>query len=493
VAPDDEVRRPPPRYVPVLVACELAAGVGIAVTTDQFVTAAAVALVALVGAVALSRSRDVLPWFVAVLLLLGATRRWTEWKWGDAGGIDPLLAIQPAVTAVLLLVAARSGAFRQRSPLTSVVWAIVLIGVLGAVNPLQGSAAAGAVGAVIFLTPVAWFFVGRSVVDDRTLARVYAVVVAVMVVAALVGIQQADGTFFAFDRAWFESLEGYDALRVGGGVVRPFGFSSSAAEYGKNLGIGVVVCAAFWLRRGAGWRALALPAVGVLGTALLLAGLRTTLVLTVLGVALTWFGVRRRASVVRLALVGGVALVALVGAASVLAPGAGGDGSSAALASRNLGALANPLDADDSTLGRHVGQVVDALVDLPSNPLGLGTGSTTLAGKQFGESRSADMDLGDAALSLGVPGVIAYLVLLVRLVRRAVAVASARRDWLAAAALGVVVVSSLQWFNGGLYSAVTIAWLTFGWLDRPATTGEDVDDAAAADAGREPAPAATGT
>jgi hypothetical protein len=36
----------------------------------------------------------------------------------------------------------------------------------------------------------------------------------------------------------------------------------------------------------------------------------------------------------------------------------------------------------------------------------------------------------------------------------------------AGAAIAIIVVMSLQWFNGGLYAVAFLPWLLLGWIDR---------------------------
>jgi hypothetical protein len=43
-----------------------------------------------------------------------------------------------------------------------------------------------------------------------------------------------------------------------------------------------------------------------------------------------------------------------------------------------------------------------------------------------------------------------------------------RRDTLALAALGLLVVMLFQWLNGDLYSVAWLVWLSLGWVDRNA-------------------------
>jgi hypothetical protein len=74
-------------------------------------------------------------------------------------------------------------------------------------------------------------------------------------------------------------------------------------------------------------------------------------------------------------------------------------------------------------------------------------------------------------VALGIPGLALYLVIAAVGLWRAYGLARKRRDFLSLALLGVVLVTSLQWFNGGQYAVAWIVWLAFGAVDA-ATMGE---------------------
>lgn len=416
-----------------------------------------------------------IPAVVVYLVLLGGLRRWLSFQLGSLSNADPLLAVGPLVTAALFLVAARRGAFRDRNRLTSVVLLISVLGVLGALNPLQGSFAAALPGLVIFMVPILWFWIGRTLIDDHKLAQIYKIVGALAAVAAVYGIAQSVGFFFEFDQFWVDAVEDtYVSIKVGRGVVRGFGFASSAAEYGKLLGLAIVIYGAHFLTRRTGSR-LVYPAVaGLLGVALLFSALRTTTVLTVVACGVI-YGARKGASITRVLCLGVAGVVVLVVGLSLLGPRFGED-NVGILVERQVSGLSDPLNPGESTLGTHGFLVVRAVQGAITTPTGQGTATITIAGKRFGESQAGDMDAADAAIAFGVVGIYAYVMLCWRLGLRAYEVAIRRRDWLALAALGVGIVSSLQWLNGGLYTIGPLAWMTFGWLDRKANADLAIGD-----------------
>lgn len=414
-----------------------------------------------------------IPLTLGLLLVLGTVRRETSYLFADDLAADPYLAIIPLVSGVLFLVALRRGALRNRTKLSKVAFGFTVVVLVGALNPLQGGFTAAPLGLAILLPPILWFWIARGLIDDATMARVLRLILVLGVLMAGFGLFQSYGYFTNFDRYWFENLgDQYVSIRVGGGVVRPFGFSSSAAEYGKILAVALVIMLGMLLyKRSLVWIAGLVTAL--LGVALLLSALRTTLVLAVAAIGLM-YGVRKHVSVPRLVIFGSITIVILLAAVTLLAPsgrqrerGPAAPGSNAAvLTDRVVGGLSNPLESGDSTLGTHVSLITRALAGLVTRPIGLGTASITIAGKRFGNSQGGDSDMADAAIAFGIVGVVLYVLLVVRLIQRSTEVARLRRDWLALAALGIVAVSALQWLNGGLYGATFLPWLTFGWLDR---------------------------
>lgn len=107
-------------------------------------------------------------------------------------------------------------------------------------------------------------------------------------------------------------------------------------------------------------------------------------------------------------------------------------------------------------------------------------GSITISGAKFGGViGGAEGDPGRAPFAAGLPGMVAYLAVVVLGITRAYRLAATRRDAVSLAALGIVVVTFLQWLNGGHYAVVFFAWLALGWVD--AATSRTLTRAAAAE------------
>ena len=424
---------------------------------------AVAALVTLLGVATSSPSGSMLA-LVVWLVALGMSRRLVS-ELAPITRTDPLLLVSPVVLGLLAAAAIRRGALRNRTPLTNAVLALSLLTLLGAVNPLQGSLVGGISGLLFVFVPVLAFWIGRAYCDDRMLRRLLALVAGLGIGAAVYGLVQVSSGFPAWDRQWIDDVSSsYAALNVNG-VIRPFASFSSSAEYGMFLGLAIVV----WLAMGR--RLFVLPltvgALAVLGPALVLESARGVVIALVATIGLL-VGAQRRFPIVLSAGVGVILLVALVFGLRNYGPSTYGTGTGAALLSHQVQGLADPLNPQTSTAGEHLTLITNGLRQAFSQPLGQGIGVVTIAGSKFGGlANGTEADPSNVAVALGLPGLLAYLVILAVGMTRVYGIASRRHDGLALAALGVVTLTVLQWLNGGQYAVVVLPWLVLGWADRP--------------------------
>jgi hypothetical protein len=164
-------------------------------------------------------------------------------------------------------------------------------------------------------------------------------------------------------------------------------------------------------------------------------------------------------------LLGVVVLGALPFVVGQITPAKFGGSPSDLLAAHQAQGLRDPF-GQASTLPGHIGQVVKGIRDGISNPLGRGVGSVTIAANKFGGTQSGtEGDPGNAAVAAGILGLAAYDVILVVGFGTVYRVAVVRRDWLSFAAIAMIVVTFLQWLNGGQYAVAFVPWLLLGWAD----------------------------
>ncbi|HZQ64813.1 MAG TPA: hypothetical protein VFA66_06275 [Gaiellaceae bacterium] len=440
----------------------------------QLRTAVTLGAVLLAAAIGLSRPEPLLYVVVVWLVALGFVRRVLTLVVASHGS-DPLLLVEPAAVALLLLVTA-SRVQPRRTALSLSVGAMSVIIAASALNPAQGSLKVGAAGLLFLLVPTAGFWLGRTLCTDVVFGRVLKLVAAVSIPVAAYGLVQTFVSFPRWDRIWIQSVqEVYQALNVGT-AVRPFSSLPSSAEYAHLVAIG----AAIWLAFGI--RTLRLPftaaAVGLLGAALVLASSRLVVFLTAAAIiAMVVARLRIPAGVAAGLVLGAIlATSAVVGrvAPDYYAPGAASD-----LIAHQTEGLANPLDPSSSTFLIHLSLVTDGLHSAVSHPAGFGAGAVSLAAGKFGGTGlQTEADPSNLAVAAGFPGFAIYLVLATIAFVRAYALARARRDALSLGALAIITIVFLQWFNGGQYGIALLLWLTLGWVDRASARGAEPEAAA---------------
>lgn len=454
----------------VVVGCGVVAG-----TLASSPTMSRIALgaggVAVAAAFALRSPRATLYLLAGWLVVLGTVRRLTTGFVGIGPSLDPLLAIGPLAFAVLAFLAFRAGAFAAPTRLTRAVVVLTVVLAASALNPLQGGLPVGLGGAAAVVIPMLAFFVGRSWVHEETLSRLLGLIAALSVPAAAYGLYQAFFRFPSWDQRWIDN-QGYAALNVGG-VIRPFGSFASGQEFGLYCAIGLLIVVAFCRRTTVIWF---LPVTALLVTAVWYESSRTIIVFLVLAVALTaaarlgWSPVRGLAATL-------LVLACLPWMVGRLTPAPGSQDSRRVLQEHQVAGLRDPF-GERSTLPVHIELAGRGVASVVRNPLGSGVGAVTGAAGKFGGSvAGTEVDIGNAGVAGGVLGLAAYLTVLVLGVRRVYGLAAARRDGIALASLGILVVPGLQWLNGGLYAVIWLPWLVLGWADRPGHNLAAVDAA----------------
>ncbi|MCW3058304.1 MAG: hypothetical protein JWQ02_125, partial [Capsulimonas sp.] len=82
---------------------------------------------------------------------------------------DPLLAVAPGVALVYGGVALWNTRGKSLSKYTKHLLALLILMVLEIFNPIQGGIGVGIFGAVFYIVPILWFFVGREMMDVNRL------------------------------------------------------------------------------------------------------------------------------------------------------------------------------------------------------------------------------------------------------------------------------------------------------------------------------------
>jgi hypothetical protein len=397
---------------------------------------------------------------LAFLVVMAMLRRMVDALVGPTT-YDPLLLIGPAVA---VLIASRLFLIERRrlvtDRLSGAIALLLAITVLEVLNPESG-VVAGALGLLFLAVPLIWFFLGRELATERTLETVMIMVLVGACASAAYGLFQTYVGLPGWDATWLASVEAsgqYAALNVGG-AIRSWGPFASAAEYAAMLAAGLAISVARLLHG----RLLAIAAIPLLGLALFVESSRGVVILAVLAVIVMMALHARSARLAAAVLV--VSAAAALAAQQVLAANVSLATLNAVnpLVSHQLGGLLDPFNPTQSTASLHLAEIAQAFVSSISHPLGLGTGSTSLAATHAGiTSSTSEFDLSNAFTSLGLPGGILYCVVVAMALWYMGSIYRRRRTLVYAAGLGLLIVSFGQWLNGGYYALSALIWFVIG-------------------------------
>lgn len=431
-----------------------------------------------VVAIGLMKPRPLVVAVFVFLPFLGFVRRVLSSGYGGTTN-DLLLLVVPLATAILMLsVLSRPAEARSRH--ANAVLLLMVLTLLSVLNPLQGGLAVGLAGLLFMFVPMLWFWIGRSLVDEGLLHRLLVAVVPLALLASLYGLSQIFFGFLSFDQNWIDTA-GYVALNVGG-VIRPFGTFNSAAEYATYIAIGLI---AVWaLAKTVRGRLFTLPVFLVIATALFLEAQRGILIMTIASLTVM-MAVRHKVGLGRAGIFG-LAAILMVSYGFRFVAFSTEDVRFVALLEHQVAGISNPFDEEDSTLIVHAKLFFTGVLEAFKNPVGRGAGSVSRASSKFGGTGSnTEVDLSNAAVALGLPGLLAFLYVWVTGLKRAYRWARVQQDPKSLLLLGILILTSFQWLNGGQYAIAPFAWLILGFLDRnisqnesESTSTEETDDLA---------------
>lgn len=406
------------------------------------------------------------------LTLMGLVRRalipFVGWP-----AFDPLLLIGPIVAGLLWY----TGREERRPHTPMSVLGAVLFGMVVAqvFNPASGSPGSAVFGALFWITPLMWFFVGRTF-GRAALDKLFSVAVVLLLPVIAHGLLHSFGYFFPFEYTWVGVSEFGQSIFINGFNIRPFSSLTSPQEYGFFLAFGIVV---LWSRilteRDRRGRRLLL--FGAAWTALFLQGTRTVFVFAGLAMVLITM-MRAREIGWKMLGAGLVAVLLALGSMHATRPGQTAQEALPAgsrvntLAQHTITGLLNPAT---TTAPQHIRQIFDGLSGGFDRPFGVGVGKQTLVEKKIEEKEetTVENDIGAVFLVFGLMGGLPYLTFMLiayaqagRRYRRTMRFRG-RPDAIALACVGVLVAFTTQWWAGQMYAASTLLWLVLGFLSRP--------------------------
>jgi hypothetical protein len=381
---------------------------------------------------------------------------------------DPMLLVSSLV-AVVLIVKLYVLERRRLAPdlLSKLMLALMALTVIQVANPTGPGVKSNLLGLLFMLAPLFWFFVGREVLSDVVSDRILGMVLLSSIVIAAYGLYQTEVAEPVWDVNWL-NLAGYTSLNVGG-TVRAFGTFSSAAEYNLFISSGLAIAFAYALRG----RLIAFLAVPALAVAVFFGSGRSALILGFLAIVIMFALHTHRPKVAVLIVVCAVggAFGVLTVFGSSLSHGASG---SSSLVSHEVNGITNPLDPSSSTLIIHVQEVITGFKQGVTHPEGEGPGTTNNAAgfSQASNVQSSsanpvgqatEVDISNAFVSLGFPGGVLYLAIVLLTMGKAVVDYFSGREAVLPV-IGVLVVAAGQWLIGGNYALSALIWLLVGWI-----------------------------
>jgi hypothetical protein len=387
--------------------------------------------------------------------------------------LDPVLLTVPLFTACaipLTMYGHRASFMRGfgRSWIVKCVVGLTVILLFGVVNPVQEDILAGIAGAFFLLIPVLWFYLGRAYLDADAMRRLLLVVGLIGLLSGTYGLYQGLVGLLPFDEQWVIN-RGFASLYVGG-FVRPFATFPNPEEWSRYMAIGATVALGCWLDR-TGRRSLWLVVLAVTGAAVVLSGVRTSVVGLLLSVttllvlrARTW-----RSRTVRLALaaVTVATTIWLLPVPSRLETRAS-NVAWYAFFGHTLRGVSQPLDEDSLRIRLETWEylLTDTIV---RHPLGMGLGVPTLGARRFEASTAllTESYLFSLIIAAGIPAGVAFLGLLLFLGRHMLGLV--RLDdggpvAIVGAILANVILTSMVGNSLALYTVGPLGWSLMGWV-----------------------------
>jgi len=388
---------------------------------------------------------------------------------------DFLLLIVPLYLIIMLVVIGMSYREQLRvllreSLTTRLLLLLLVILTLQIFNPAQGGLSVGIAGALFYIVPLLWFFVGRVFLNEQTIKYILATFLATNILAALYGLMQTFVGFPEYDAYWLQQATkgAYTSLFVGG-TVRAIGPFTSSQEYAVFLSCGLICLLALALFRV---QPLALAPAALLGVALFLESSRGPII-TSAAIVVVLLALRQRSKTLALGVIGLTLLVGVVFYQGIGGTQYAADPSSTVgiqeLLAHQVNGLTHPFDLKYSTGQLHYQQILNAFLTSFRYPIGYGLGSTTIAASKFGAiNQGAELDIPDIFLSGGVLAGIIYVIILYRTLKAGAILTFRYKVLTDIMPWAAIAITLGQTLNGGLYSLMPFLWLFVAWIDRRA-------------------------
>tara|TARA_R110002049_G_scaffold4601_1_gene31691 strand:- start:84014 stop:85429 length:1416 start_codon:yes stop_codon:yes gene_type:complete len=382
----------------------------------------------------------------------------------DWSGADPFLLIGPGVAVLLVSRLVFGQASLPQTRLSQSIFYLILYMGLQILNPLQGGLLVGVAGSMFYVVPLLWFWIGREIADrDLVCTILLKVIVPIALLTAAMGIYQSFFGFLPHQQTWIDN-HSYAAIMLAFDTARPFSTFTSGQEFAAYMGIGAAVATSYALAAGKKQFLLLLP---MFLLAIFVQGSRGPILGFAGVIALLWAfqGANPQLWFPRFAVA--ISLGIAIGYLSLGSIGRiNGSHTFDAAARHQIEGLTNPLNEEKSTAKGHASMKVNGVIQGFLQPYGMGLGYTTMAASKFGSGGvGTEVDLSNMFVSLGAPGGLLYLFVVVQIVRLAISQWARTRSATSLATGAVLVACFGQWLSGSMYSITPVVWILVGHMD----------------------------
>jgi hypothetical protein len=386
---------------------------------------------------------------------------------------DPILLFPPLITVAMFVgfIGFRGGQLNRyvrRSGLMKAVLALLILFFLQMFNPLQGNLLVGVAGAIYFIIPMLWVFMGL-LLDERDVRRIFGLIVVIGTVTALYGIYQHQ---FGFSDVEQYEMASKGFLKAFGERPRIMSTFAGLVDFSLYMVITGAICfAQYWSTKK---NLIFLLLFGLISFALLWAASRTSFL--ILAFSIVTFLIMSSKHL-RLVLVRGV--VALIAVAAVYlylysytpVEIYEAHGSSNPFIAHTIAGVAHPTQESTFQKRLRTWSYISGR-GLAEYPIGRGLGSTTTAARKFSGGKIFVVDsyffeiIHGSSLAAGI----LFIVVLVLFFRAAISLSLRFRDNLTykiiISLLSAVFLGSI--FGGSIRDSISgpVAWLLIGWTVR---------------------------
>jgi hypothetical protein len=384
---------------------------------------------------------------------MSGARRWLLPYFGYSG-YDPFLLVSPFIVGLTFANLLLRRLIPRDSAISKLIYWLLIVMAVQILNPLQGGIMVGLGGALFYIVPVLWFYIGRMHCSEAAFGKLAQWAVVVAALAGAYGLYQ---TYFGLlpSELDYERYSGFVQYVVAG----------SARVYATFVGLGAVLCMANVLWR----RPLFIFVMAALCVAVFLTSIRGAVVGVLLASCVLW-AIQGRTMWQWLPRLGLAVVVAAIGLTWSLHQAQGtlsgsGNTEANAMITHQVQGLSDPLH---STATGHVTMQVAGVLYGLTHPWGNGLGSTTLAAFKYSATQNlgSEGDFGNMFGSLGVIGGFIYIALVWVVVRDGAKNWLALRSFPALASLAILAATLGSWLSGGNYTEMILVWCAIGYIDR---------------------------